>query len=142
MEKALILETTFLIDFERERQRGLGGPVADLLRSYANHRLFITPTIAGELAAGTSLADRSRWQEFIAPFRILATTPDVAWEYGKAFRHLQRNGALIGANDLWIAATGLAYGVPVVTRNAEHYRRVPGLDVIGYSRDVHGSAVN
>ena len=133
MEQALILETTFLIDFERERQRSAGGPAIALLRRYANYRLFITPTVAGELAAGKSLSDRTRWQEFIAPFRILATTPDVAWEYGTAFRHLQRNGLLIGANDLWIAAAGLAYDLPVVTRNADHYRRVPGLHVVSYT---------
>jgi predicted nucleic acid-binding protein len=39
---------------------------------------------------------------------------------------------LIGANDLWIAATGLAYRLPIVTRNVEHYRRVPNLRVITY----------
>jgi predicted nucleic acid-binding protein len=39
---------------------------------------------------------------------------------------------LIGSNDLWIAATALAYGMPVVTHNVEHYRRVPGLEVMAY----------
>jgi predicted nucleic acid-binding protein len=39
---------------------------------------------------------------------------------------------LIGANDLWIAATGLAYRMPIVTRNVELYRRVPNLQVITY----------
>ena len=130
----MILETTFLVDFERERQRDEGGPTRELLQQYGDHRLFITHTVAGELAAGKSLSDRDRWREFIAPFRVLSATPDVDWEYGKAFRHLQRNGQLIGANDLWIAATALAYGLPVVTRNTVHYRRVPGLDVIGYGR--------
>ena len=42
---------------------------------------------------------------------------------------------MIGGNDLWIAATAVAHGVPVVTRNTRHYRRVPGLDVRGYSMD-------
>ena len=40
---------------------------------------------------------------------------------------------LIGGNDLWVAAVALANGVPAVTRNTRHYRRVPGLDVKGYS---------
>ena len=41
-------------------------------------------------------------------------------------------GLLIDANDLWIAATALAFEMPVVTRNERHFARVPGLDVIGY----------
>ena len=52
---------------------------------------------------------------------------------------LQANGLLIGANDLWIAAAGLAYGVPVVTRNAEHFVRVPGLRVQSYPEGSEAS---
>ena len=77
-------------------------------------------------------ADRARWEEFIAPFHILASSADVAWEYGRAYRYLQGNRLLIGANDLWIAATGIAYRMPIVTRNVEHYRRVPDLQVATY----------
>ncbi len=92
----------------------------------------MTFTVAGELAAGVSLGERAAWESFPAPFHVLPCTRDVCWEYGKAFRHLQQNGLLIGGNDLWIAATALAHGMPVVTANAEHYRRVPGLEVVGY----------
>lgn len=68
---------------------------------------------------------------FWRPFYVLPSTADV-WEYGRAYRYLQENGRLIGGNDLSIAATGLAYRMPVLTRNLEHYRRVPGLEVEGY----------
>ena len=128
----LILETTFLIDLERERRRGVEGPAQEALARLASDRLFVTFTVAGELAAGASLSDRAAWDAFLAPFHVLPGTPDVWWEYGKAFRHLQQNGLLIGANDLWIAATALAHGMAVVTANAEHYRRVPGLEVVAY----------
>ena len=30
------------------------------------------------------------------------------------------------------AAAGLAYGMPVVTRNPEHFGRIPRLEVISY----------
>ena len=63
---------------------------------------------------------------------MLPLTDDVAWHYGQTYRYLRVNGSLIGANDLWIAATGIAYGMPVVTRNVSHFRRVPGLDVLSY----------
>lgn len=131
MEDALILETTFLVDFERERQQGEGAAVA-FLRQHNRYRLFITHTVAGELAAGKSLADHERWLTFLAPFRILLQTKEVDWHYGKAFRFLQINGIMIETNDLWIAATALAYELPVVTRNADHYRRIRHLEVVPY----------
>lgn len=132
MDDALILETTFLVDFERERVRAVSGPATRFLEGRGDQRLFITHTIAGELASGVSLSERGCWEAFIRPFRMLEPTADVDWAYGRTFRYLQGNGLLIGGNDLWIAATGLAYGVPVVTRNEAHYRRVPGLQVFGY----------
>jgi predicted nucleic acid-binding protein len=133
VEDALILETTFLIDLERELNREEEGPAHGLLARHPSYRLYITPTVAGELAAGASLGDRSRWDAFIAPFHVLPLDQEVCWHYGRAYRYLQANGLLIGANDLWIAAAGLAYEVPVVTRNARHYERVPGLRVESYT---------
>jgi len=131
--QALILETTFLIDFERENTRGAAGPAIAFLESLDDARLYVTFTIAGELAAGLSMADRAHWEEFLAPFHVLPFNADVSWEYGQAYRYLQENGRLIGSNDLWIAATALAYRMPIVTRNAQHYRRVPGLRIAEYA---------
>ena len=75
MEDALVLETTFLIDLERELARGEDGPALRFLESHPRHRLFITPTISGELAAGTSLADRMRWQRFLQTVPIPCRLP-------------------------------------------------------------------
>lgn len=132
MGRALILETTFLIDLEREHNRGTPAAAVAFLEGEDDARLYLTFTVAGELAAGTSISNRARWEAFLGPLYVLQSTPAVCWEYGKASRFLRDNRGLIGANDLWIAATALAYGMPVVTRNAEHYRRVPGLEVETY----------
>lgn len=135
MARRLILETTYLIDLEREVRSGRDdGPARAALRRHADDSLFITFTVAGELACGSSLSSRERWETFVAPFQVLEATADVCWEYGKAYRHLRDNGCLIGANDLWIAATALASDMPVMTRNEAHYRRVPGLRVQEYGR--------
>ena len=132
MGRSLIVETSFLIDLEREHNRGTPGHAVTFLEQNGDARLYLPFIVAGELAAGLSLADRSRWETFLAPFYVLSSNADVSWEYGRAFRYLQENGRLIEGNDLWIAATGLAYRMPVLTRNVEHYRRVPGLDVESY----------
>ena len=131
MGGSLILETTFLIDLEREHHRTPGRAIG-FLEANEDARLYLPFIVAGELAAGTSLSKRSTWEAFLAPFYVLPSMPNVSWEYGRAYRYLQENGRLIGGNDLWIAATALAYRMPVVTRNVEHYRRVPGLEVEEY----------
>ena len=133
MVDALILETTFLIDLEREVVCGGEGPAHLFLETQSAIPLLITFTVAGELAAGPMMDGRARWERLIAPFKVLGYTPDVCWEYGRAFRYLKDNGLLIGANDLWIAATALANGTPLVTRNEHHFRRVPGLSIVGYA---------
>ena len=132
MGRALILESTFLIDLERAHHRGVPGPAVAFLEENQDARLYLPFVVAGEMASGISMRDLARWEAFLAPFYVLPPTPEVSWQFGRAFRHLRDNGNLIGANDLWIAATGLAYEMPVVTRNVEHFRRVPGLEVESY----------
>jgi tRNA(fMet)-specific endonuclease VapC len=130
--RALILETTFLIDLEREHRQGTPTGAVDYLGRAETARLYLPAIVAGELAAGASMASRPRWEAFLAPFFLLPVTPEVAWEYGRAYRHLRGVGQLIGSNDLWIAATALAHRMPVVTRNVDHFRRVPHLEVESY----------
>ena len=132
MGRPLILETTYLIDLERELRRGPPGVAVALLEREADSPLYVTFTSAGELAAGASLSERARWEEFLSPFRVLPVTSDVCWRYGEIYRYLQRNGMLIGSNDLWIAATAVANEMSLVTRNQLHFSRVPGIEVVVY----------
>jgi predicted nucleic acid-binding protein len=130
--RSLILETTFLVDLEREERRREPGHAIAFLEREPDARLYLPFTAAGELAGGLSSRDRQKWEAFLAPLYMLASTPDVCWHYGRTYHHLRDNGSLIGANDLWIAATALAYDMPLLTRNVDHFRRVPGLDVETY----------
>jgi predicted nucleic acid-binding protein len=128
----MILETTFLIDLERELTRGKVGPTQRFLEAHPDDPFQITFTIAGELAAGVPATDRARWERLLAPFEVLGGGPEVCWQYGQVFRYLKDNGLLIGTNDLWIAATALAHQQSLVTRHARDFRRVPGLTVLEY----------
>lgn len=92
MGRSLILETSFLIDLEREHVRGTPTGAVQFLERLEAARLCLPSIVAGELAAGVSMANRPRWEAFLAPFFLLPVTPDVAWEYGRASRHLRGVG--------------------------------------------------
>jgi predicted nucleic acid-binding protein len=130
---SLILETTFLVDLERERLRGGQGKATAFLERHRTRRLCASVITLGEMAAGATARERGAWDEMLANLRILPVDREVCWRYGRIFRHLKENGRLIGTNDLWIAATAVETGLPVVTRNLEHFRRVPDLEVLGYT---------
>ncbi len=132
MVDALILETSFLVDLERELIADAPGPAQLFLQAHRAQKLHITFTIAGELAAGARMSERATWERLVSPFEVIPCTPEVSWRYGRLYRYLRDNGLLIDANDLWISATALAFEMPVVTRNKRHFARVPELNVMGY----------
>ncbi|NBB80288.1 MAG: hypothetical protein GVY36_12740 [Verrucomicrobia bacterium] len=128
----MILDSNFLIHLERERRRQAHGPASEFLLSHTGTRLFVTPTITGEIACGDSMRDRKTWAVFVGYFTCLEHSADVSWHYSSVFRHLKLTGQMIGQNDLWIAAAGLAYQLPVVTRNRLEFARVPHLNVLEF----------
>jgi tRNA(fMet)-specific endonuclease VapC len=128
----LILDTNFVVAAEREGRCGQPGATDRFLAARAEETFVITFTVAGELACGRSASALRDWQRLCRPFRVVPWTMDVAWQYGKIYRQLQSTGTLIGANDMWIAATALVHGMGVVTRNVNKFQRVAGLTVVSF----------
>jgi len=128
----MILDTVVLIDLEREIARGEAGPAMAALKRFANHELFLTPTIAGELAAGESMRKHEVWSRLIEPFTLLTINSQVCWEYGQLYRALRSKGTMIGANDLWIAATAMAYNEGLLSRNRSDFNKISRLRLETY----------
>ena len=132
MEDSLIVDSDYLIDLEQEIGRHSPGRAHRFLERHGSQRFFTTFTVSGEVAAGYETRERPAWEELLAPFKVLDWKPEVSWQYAQTYRYLKGVGLLIGANDLWIAATALAYEAPLVTSDRGHYARVPGLSVLTY----------
>ena len=128
----LILDTNLIIVAEREAKRGITSTIEHLFASRAKERFYITFTVAGELACGQSASPKRDWERLCRPYPILPWSRDVSWRYGEIYRALAAKGQLIGANDMWIAATALVHGMEVVTNNVAEFSRVPGLKVCPY----------
>jgi tRNA(fMet)-specific endonuclease VapC len=133
----LALDTSFLIDLQNER-RGRGAPVGaiDFLRAHSGSELLLPTVALGEYLEGFVDPDSDAARALVAPLRVLDVTADVARVYAGVARSLREAGRLIGTNDLWIACTAKVAAIPIVTRNTEHFTRVPGLDVVSYLASV------
>jgi tRNA(fMet)-specific endonuclease VapC len=82
-------------------------------------------------ARGARRARRRAFVEHVlSGLEPLPITEPVARVHAEVWAGLSRRGAVIGAHDLWIAATALAHGLALATRNARDFARVRGLRVL------------
>ena len=131
--EALALDTTFLIDLQNER-RGRGEPTGAeaFLNRFRRTLLFLPRVAEGEYLEGFPDPESPVARKLPDILRPLEITPAVVNEYARTARFLRRKGTMIGSNDLWIGVTAKVSGLPIATRNTEEFRRIPGLEVLGY----------
>jgi predicted nucleic acid-binding protein len=132
MVERVSIDTTFLIDHQRERATGREGPATRFLRDHSATRLLLSPVALAEFAEGFADIEHPLVELTRRSHELLVIDDQVSDRYATIAQHLRTSGELIGANDLWIAATALRYQVPVVTANAVHFARVPNLTVVRY----------
>ena len=65
-------------------------------------------------------------------FETIPVTVDIAEARSRLQAELTAEGVQLGINDLYIAATAIHYGLPLVTRNTKHFKRVPKLRLEQY----------
>jgi tRNA(fMet)-specific endonuclease VapC len=99
----------------------------------------ISVITASELLHGVHRAvdggRRTRRQAFVehvlTEIEALPITLEIARVHAAVWAQLQAVGTMIGAHDLWIAATALTHDLQVATHNPGEFERVPGLVVLG-----------
>lgn len=127
---ACVVDTSVLIDAER------GGQALERIPDDEDQ--LISVITASELLHGIHRAIdddvRTRRRAFVqralARFELIPIDLEVARVHAEVRAQLQVAGEIVGPHDLWIAATALANGLRVATRNAREFERVPGLSVI------------
>ena len=98
--------------------------------------VYLPATVVGELFFAASKSERvrsnlERLESFVADCGIIECGVSVAREYGNIKADLESRGMMIPENDIWIAASSLASGVPLVARD-EHFERVRDLVLVSW----------
>ena len=128
----MIVDTTFLIDLEREIARKQPGSAMEFLARHHAQPMRISVITFGELAKGYEDLAAPGLEELIAPYGIVEITRSIGRKYAAISSFLRSAGSRWGDNDLWIGATALEVGEPLVTRDLDHFGRISGLTVLGY----------
>lgn len=108
--------------------------VLDRLQSTPVGEVCISVVTRAELQYGVELSpkrvhDAAALAAFLPYVDVLDLTGDAARHYADIRADLKRRGAMIGANDLFIAAHARALGLTLVTNNTGEFGRVQDLSL-------------
>ena len=128
-----LADTGFLIDLWRESRQP--GAATHFARTNAGKQVGICWIVEGEFLGGSVLADHNTAvvSAFLGHYSVVHSNRAIVRQYSELFASLRRQNRLIGPNDLWIAATALSLGLPLLTRNADEFERVSELEIVDYT---------
>ena len=126
----LVLDTNIYCDYAE----GLSD-VVETMAQYGEF-LFLPSIVLGELNYGFMKGKRQQFNERKLrqiinrlKIEIIDVSADVARKYGMIFLSLERKGAKIPINDVWIAACCMEVGGTLLTRD-KHFTQVEQIDVM------------
>jgi predicted nucleic acid-binding protein len=130
----LIVDTNVFIQFEKRRL------AIDLSSWEPTERVYISVVTAAELLMGVHRADtderKKRRGEFVeallAGVGVLDFTLGAARIHAELYATLAKQGRMVGAHDLIIAATARFHGLTILTENVAEFSRVPDLRVVPF----------
>jgi len=132
----VLIDASVLIDHERGRI-----DLGERVKGREEEVVFLSVVTASELLHGVHRgrdpATRARRSAFVEG--VLGSLPLLPIEVATARMHAQlwaelaAGGRLIGAHDLWLAASCLSHGLTLVTCNLREFRQVPGLETEDWS---------
>lgn len=126
-EQRYLLDTNILSDLVRNPQGKITRKIAKVGEAAVCTSIIVACELRYGAAKKASPQLTAQLEAILAPLEILPLEPDADRHYGAIRALLERNGQIIGPNDLLIAAQALADGLTLVTDNVGELKRVPGL---------------
>ena len=134
MTRRYLLDTNILSDLIRRPH----GTCAQMIGLVGQEAVCTSIVAAAELRFGAvkkgSEALNEKVNALLSTLETLALGAPVDEAYADTRAHMERAGALIGANDMLIAAHALAAGLVLVTNNEKEFSRVPNLKIENWLR--------
>lgn len=131
----MILDTSFVEDVAREDPDALER-ARELAIDGVPERLSVLTVYELYWGVGyvdTSQEEKDRVDAVVETKELYDVTPEIARKAGRTARSLSSQGTpLNDPGDEIIGATGVVHDEPVLTKNVDHFERIPGLEVETY----------
>jgi tRNA(fMet)-specific endonuclease VapC len=123
-----LLDTNTCIRFLNGRSVG----IRTKMLAISENQIFVSVITQAEMYFGSYKSQfptesRRQQEEFFTRFVVKPFDTACADEYGKIRAVLEKQGNIIGGNDLLIATTALAYDYILVTHNTREFSRIEKL---------------
>jgi len=130
-------DTSFLVDLLRDAARSTRGPATALLEEIDREEIRVGVHVVCELLAGAEgsqrpTVERQRVRRLCGSLVVSYPDERFAPVYARLLASLRGGGRPIATMDLLIATAAIVDDATIVTRNTQHFRRVPGLEIRGY----------
>jgi tRNA(fMet)-specific endonuclease VapC len=129
-----LLDTNIVSDLVRNPQ----GRAAQHIRQVGERKVCTSIIVAAELRYGAAKKGSPRLtaqlEAILDALDVLPLEPPTDEIYGRLRARLERDGRLIGGNDLLIAAQTVALGYTLVTDNEREFSRIDELPVENWLR--------
>ena len=128
-----IIDTCVIINVEKNIQS-----FRQMVAGYEKEKFYLSVITESELLHGIyrakNLAVRNKRRSFVEKilreFPVLSIDSPIARIHAEIWAELLNSGQMIGAHDLWIAASCIANGYTLITEDKKDFEKVPGLQIL------------
>ena len=133
----MFLDSSFCIDLMREHNQGVNGPATTKLKSLGETGILISIFVVCELRAGAEMSknpmqELARVESLVESLNVVYPDRSSAVLYGETVAALLKHGTPVPLMDVLVGVAAKAFGLPILTRDIDHFQKIPGLVVIGY----------
>lgn len=123
----IVVDTDIIIDYLKKRQPG-----AELLKkAYLKYRINVTSVTIYELIYGVQKSGKTALINRLLKYVTIIPLDEAAARKAASIHFaLRSKGIDIGVKDSFIAGICEAYNMPLLTRNINHFNRIPGLKLL------------
>ena len=118
MSRPVLLDASFIIDFDRETAQRQDGPAHRMMRALSGRTLVVSVVTAAEILEGAS--DEEQTVAALRRFSIQG----IHLAHGRRCAIVQRRSTRLGENDAWLVATAQVLDADIVGADRSAFERL------------------